>query len=338
MHADPDHPPLPAQLQVEVTAACNLRCRMCLVRYRPPVNRVTGSMPMSTFEALLAENPNVTDVTLQGLGEPLLAPDLLAMVHACSERDIAVGFNTNATLLNRRKADALVAAGLDWLCISLDGATRSTYESIRDGATFDKVVRNIGGMVEAKRRAGADRPDLKIVFVAMRRNVHELPDLVRLAAQLGVMRVSVQSLSHSFEDTAGEAGYEEISAFTSGEALWMAGADRVTADVVFAEACAVADALGVDLHLPHLEEREDRRRPGEPGCDWPWRATYVNHDGGVQPCCMVMGAERATLGHVLDDGFRNVWWGEASRSFRTALHTDEPPSVCRGCAMYRGLF
>ena len=51
-----------------------------------------------------------------------------------ASRGIRVGFNTNATLLTRARAERLVVAGLDWLCISLDGATAATYESIRDGA------------------------------------------------------------------------------------------------------------------------------------------------------------------------------------------------------------
>ena len=96
-----DHPPLPTELQVEVTAACNLRCRMCLVRYRPPFNRVTGSMTAERFARLLDELPTVRRVTLQGLGEPLLAPDLFDMIRIARSRGVDVGFNTNATLLTR---------------------------------------------------------------------------------------------------------------------------------------------------------------------------------------------------------------------------------------------
>lgn len=79
-------PALPKELQVEVTAACNLRSRMCLVRYRPPVNRVSGSMPLATFTRLVDELPGLERVTLQGLGEPLLTPDLVAMVMYATAR------------------------------------------------------------------------------------------------------------------------------------------------------------------------------------------------------------------------------------------------------------
>jgi hypothetical protein len=54
---------------------------------------------------------------------------------------------------------------------------------------------------------------------------------------------------------------------------------------------------------------------------------------------MVMGSERAQLGTVDDTtSLAQVWWGDEARAFRAALLTDEPPSVCRGCSLYRGVF
>lgn len=80
-------------------------------------------MCLSLFERLLDDLPGLERVTLQGLGEPLLAPDLVAMVSSASARGIVVGFNTNATLLTRAKAAQLIDAGLGWLHVSIDGAT-----------------------------------------------------------------------------------------------------------------------------------------------------------------------------------------------------------------------
>lgn len=79
-------PPRPRELQLEVTAACNLKCRMCLVRYRPPVNRLAGSMSFDTFRTIVDDLPELERVTLQGLGEPLLNPDLVTMVRYASRR------------------------------------------------------------------------------------------------------------------------------------------------------------------------------------------------------------------------------------------------------------
>ncbi len=329
-------PPLPRELQVEVTAACNLRCRMCLVRYRPPLDRAEGGLSFERFRAIVDALPELDTLTLQGLGEPLLAPELFRMLAYATARGVRAGFNTNATLLTRRAAERLIDAGLDWLCVSLDGATAATYESIRDGARFARVARNVRGLVQVMRERKATRPTLSLVFVAMRRNVAELPALVALAAAWGVPTVRVQNLSHSFSDTDPFGAYREIREFAVSEALWRAPA--AASETAFAEAARTATALGVTLRLPHLEERPAPRAAGAPGCDWPWRSAYVRHDGRVQPCCMLMGGDRAILGDTTRGGLAAVWRGDAYEAFRAALTSPTPPDVCAGCAMYRGVF
>jgi MoaA/NifB/PqqE/SkfB family radical SAM enzyme len=232
-------PPLPTALQVEVTSACNLRCAMCLVRYRPPVNKLAGAMPFATLRRLVDDVPGLRRLTLQGLGEPLLAPDLLDMIGYAKSRGVRVGFNSNATLLSRARADELVAAGLDWLHVSLDGADAGTFESIREGASFDRVVANLAGLVEAKRAAGSATPWLRVVFVAMRRNVAQLPDLVALLARIGVNDLRVQNLSHSFGDTDPAGAYREIREYAADQALWT-GADRRAAEAAYERAGRLA--------------------------------------------------------------------------------------------------
>lgn len=333
-----ESPPLPRKLQVEVTAACNLRCHMCLVRYRPPKNKITGSMSLETFKAIVDDLPDLEEVTLQGLGEPLLAPDLFEMISYAAERGIRMGFNTNGTFLTEENAERLVGAGLDWLHISVDGARADTYEAVRDGSNFDRVAHNTRGMVAAKRRLGAENPRLSLVFVAMRRNVGDLPDLVRLTAEWGVDALWVQNLSHGFDDTDPAGDYREIRDYVGREALWGSDEDVDGVATIFESARDIAAGLGVHLRLPRLAEPPSPRVPGEPGCDWPFTSAYVTHDGKAQPCCMVMGADRAVLGDVGADGFDAVWRNQAYRSFRSGLLREEPPEVCRGCSAYRHVF
>jgi radical SAM protein with 4Fe4S-binding SPASM domain len=328
----PIRPPLPRELQIEVTGACNLSCRMCLVNYRPRLGRAEGAFDLGAFLRLVDELPDLETVTLQGLGEPLLAPGLVEMVRHVAARGARVGFNTNGMLLTRRRAEGLVDAGLDWLHVSLDGATATTHEDIRAGVDFATVVANLRGLTELLAARGACRPTISIVFVAMRRNVSELPAVVRLAEACGVASVWAQGLSHSFEDTG--AGFADIRGFTAEEALWEGDS---AAEAAFSEARSIADQLGVELRLPRLGVVKAVRSPGEPGCDWPWRSAYVTHRGEVQPCCMVMGSDRVSLGTVAS-GFPAVWNGDAYAAFRTALTGDEPPAVCRGCSLYRGVF
>lgn len=345
-------PALPRELQVEVTGACNLRCRMCLVRYAPSIGRREGALGYEQFLELVDALPDLDRLTLQGLGEPLLSPHLVDMVAHAAARGIAVGFNTNATLLDEATARRLVEAGCGWLHVSLDGATAPTYEDVRHGTgfaprpgQFDRVVANLRRLLAVRRAAHETRPHVELVFVAMRRNVHELDGLVELAADLGVDAVRVQNLSHTFDDVDPAGRYGEIRAYARDEALFGPDEDRLRA--TFARAAARAADLDVTLRLPRLDPRQDEEDTvarvvgGEarPGCTWPWDAAYVTHRGEVQPCCMVMGSDRATLGDLREDGFDAIWRGDAYRTFRERLLTPgDPPDVCRGCSLYRGVF
>jgi radical SAM protein with 4Fe4S-binding SPASM domain len=333
-----DAPPLPDAVQLEITSACNLRCAMCLVRYRPPVNKLAGAMTMELYDRILGGLPGLRRLTLQGLGEPLLSPYLLDQVRRAKHRGITVGFNSNATLLSRARADELVAAGLDWLHVSLDGASAETYEAIREGAAFKRVVANLAGLVAAKRAAGSATPWIRVVFVAMRRNVAELPDLVRLLASVGVDELRVQNLSHSFSDTDPAGQYAGIREFTAAEALWT-GDDDAAVRAAFGAAREAATELGLTLRLPEVEPLAPRVDPGRPGCTWPWDSAYITSAGVVQPCCMVMGDDRVSLGRLDEQDFPEIWYGPAYRAFRRRLaDAADPPDVCRGCSMYRGTF
>ena len=337
-------PDLPDELQVEVTGACNLRCRMCLVRYAPAVGRKQGALDFEQFLALVDSLPKIRKLTLQGLGEPLLSPHLLEMVRYAVRRGAAVGFNTNGVLLDAAIANELIDAGLSWLHVSLDGATEATYQDVRHGprleprpGQFNHVVANLRRLVSLRRPHMSETPRIQVVFVAMRRNVAELERLVELAADIGVDELFVQNLSHDFGDTSAESRYEALQRYVGQEALF-GSADSEFGQAAFERARAKAHELGLRLRLPELDERPSARSDGDPGCFWPWRSAYVTHRGEVQPCCMVMGSERATLGDLHAAGFAEIWRGAPYAQFRHQLMTDDPPEVCRGCSLYRGLF
>jgi hypothetical protein len=151
--------------------------------------------------------------------------------------------------------------------------------------------------------------------------------------------VWAQALSSSFADVTtsdDDPGYGAIRRFTLDEALWRH--DGRVREVLDA-AATCARELGVELRLPAPEDaRPAPRVPGTPACDWPWRSTYVRHDGLVQPCCMLMGEDRGIVGDLAVDDVAAVWHGDPYRALRAGLLTDEPPPTCRGCSAYRHVF
>src|SRR5215212_12120032 len=108
-------------------------------------------------------------------------PRFYDMTAYAAARGARTSTNSNLTLLNPDRAERLVTCGLHELHVSIDGATAATYERIRVRAKFERVVANVRLLQDTKRRLGSASPWLRMVVVAMRQNLPEFPDLVRLA-------------------------------------------------------------------------------------------------------------------------------------------------------------
>jgi MoaA/NifB/PqqE/SkfB family radical SAM enzyme len=312
---------------------------MCPVQFRAdgPPHGPPAFMPFETFTRLLDQFPGLREVQLQGMGEPLMHPRFFDMVAFARGRGLRVGINTNLTLLTPARAERCVTSGLSDLSASLDGATAETFEHIRVRARFERVVANLAGLMEAKRRLGGPTPQVRIVAVAMRQNLHELADLVGLAHGLGIGEVFVQHLCHDFGEDGLPDRYLPMREFTRDQTLL--GEDLGRIERCFDAAGRAASELGVELRLPSPRPRI--HPPGTPGrsrCEWPWTGAYVSYRGEAMPCCMVGTPDRAAWGNMAERGVAAVWDGPAARAFRDALGSDEPPGVCRSCSVYSGTF
>jgi radical SAM protein with 4Fe4S-binding SPASM domain len=331
--------PLPRFLQIEPVGQCNLRCRMCPIQFRTdgsPGGPV-AFMSYETYCGLVDGFPALTELHLQGLGEPLMHPRFFDMVRYAAARAIEVSTNTNMTVLSERRAEECVTSGLARVHVSLDGASPETYEYIRVRARFDRVMRNLRRLSDTKARLAGATPEIRLVAVAMRRNLSELPGLVRLARELGIDQLSVQHLCHDFGESSLPEKYRPMRAFVDAETLLNEDPERVRR--FFDEARAAADALGVSLRLPNVRPRgHDAAVPGRSRCDWPWRGAYVSYAGEAMPCCMVATPDRINFGNMAKDGVAAVWSNADYADFRRRLESDEPPEICRSCAVYNGTF
>jgi radical SAM protein with 4Fe4S-binding SPASM domain len=330
--------PLPKFVQIEPVGQCNLRCRMCPVQFRPDgPPGPSAFMPFETFCRLVDQFGALTELHLQGLGEPMLHPQFFEMVAYASARSIHVSTNSNLTVMTPEHANRCVASGLRELYISIDGASAASYEAIRVRARLRSVLRNVGRLVAAKAMAASEQPQLALVAVAMRQNLDQLPALVRLAHSEGIPRMSVQHLCHDFGEASLPARYLPMRRFIDEQTLLSEDPQRIAA--VFAEARTEAARLGIALRLPSLTMREHGPDvPGRERCDWPWHGSYISYDGKAMPCCMVSTPDRIQFGDMAASGVAPVWNNAAYQAFRERLSSAQPPDVCRSCALYRGTF
>ncbi len=330
---------LPSYLQIEPVGQCNLRCQMCSIQFRkdgPPFGPL-AFMEWDAFTRIIQGFPTLQELHLQGLGEPMMHPRFFDMVQYATSRGIRVTTNSNLTILNRHRAERLVSSGLDTLHVSIDGATAETYERIRLRSRLDRVLRNVNLVNVARRELGARLPRMKMVSVIMRQNLHELPELVRLAKRLEMDSLFVQHLCHDFGEESLPSHYRPMREFVQEQTLFAEDLHRV--EHYFDLAREAADELSVDLRLPRT--RMKMHPPGTPGwkrCSWPWTSGYVSYQGLAMPCCMVSTPDRINFGNMAEAGVTDVWESEAFQAFRARLDSDNPPDICRSCSIYTGTF
>jgi MoaA/NifB/PqqE/SkfB family radical SAM enzyme len=330
---------LPSFVLIEPVGQCNLRCQMCPIQFRrdgPPYGP-PAFMSFETFTCLIDQFPHLDELQLQGLGEPMMHPRFFDLVAYAVRKGARVTTNSNLTLLNPQRAERSVTSGLDEVHVSIDGATAATYEGIRIRAKLERVLRNLDLLRAAKERLGSRTPHLHLVMVIMRRNLGELPDLVRLAHQWDMEEMWVQHLCHDFGESTLPAEYRPMRQFVEAETLLHEDQERI--EHSFQEARQAAAGVGLKLRLPRV--RPKRHPPGTPGksrCDWPWERAYVSFDGRAMPCCMIATPDRANFGSMAVRRVEAVWNGADYETFRRQLDSDEPPAICRSCAVYQGTF
>ncbi|MBL1174936.1 radical SAM protein [Pantanalinema sp. GBBB05] len=333
------NPPLPSYVQIEPVGQCNLRCRMCSIQFRDdaPVDGSPAFMAFATFTQLIDQFTTLKNLHLQGLGEPMMHPRFFDMVEYAVQKGIQVTTNSNLTLLGDKQAERCVTSGLHSLHVSIDGATPTTYERIRVGSSFDRVIGNLNRLQFMRRHKQSKSPHLQLTMVLMRQNLHELPDLVRLAHQYAVDSLFVQHLCHDFGESTLPAHYQAMQHFVQAETLLEADMQHV--ESIFAHARSLAQALNVDLRLPRLRPKlHAPETPGRERCDWPWQGAYISYQGLAMPCCMISTPDRLNFGNVLQQGVEDTWQGEGYQAFRQQLNSATPPEVCRSCSIYSGTF
>jgi radical SAM protein with 4Fe4S-binding SPASM domain len=329
----------PKYVQMEPVGQCNLRCQMCAIQFRqdgPPYGP-PAFMDFDLFTRTIDQMAGLEELHLQGLGEPMMHPRFFEMVSYAVRKGIRVTTNSNLTLLNARRAELCLASGLHGLHVSLDGASAETYERIRVRAHFDRVVNNLEHLLDLRAQHGCANPQIQLIMVIMRQNLHELPDLVRLARRWSVESLFVQHLCHDFGESSLPERYLPMRDFVQGETLLNEDPERI--ERYFGEARMLAQELGVTLRLPRTRLR--LHAPGTPGpqrCNWPWHGAYLSYQGHAMPCCMISTPDRYTLGKLAEQDFATIWHGPAYQQFRAQLDSDEPPEVCRACSVYSGTF
>ena len=176
----------PVRVFLQIASACNLDCYMCSEHNRPPELRHGHglvSLERDVFDRVAEEVfPHSTHLGLGIGGEPMLSENFEYFVERAFELGQRISLLTNGTRIKRPGQAEILARCVGAIDISMDGATKETYERIRLGSRWTGIRASLDLLNECrmqyKRR---ERAYLTLCFVLMKSNVHELPAFVEFA-------------------------------------------------------------------------------------------------------------------------------------------------------------
>ncbi len=173
-----------AKIYVEPTSLCNIDCVTCIRNvWDEPLGRMTDATFAHVLAGVETVSPRPT-VFFGGLGEPLFHPGIVEMVAQAKALGARVEMISNGTMLTEKRSRQLIDAGLDVLWVSIDGATPESYADVRLGAELPRVLKNLTRFRDLRSGSHHPTPQIGIAFVAMKRNIADLPEVLNIAHRL----------------------------------------------------------------------------------------------------------------------------------------------------------
>lgn len=323
----------PRTMFLEITGRCPIECLMCARRFR---NWEYGELEERIFEKLARVFPRVGIVVLGGFGEPLAGANFDRYFGRLSQVGARVALQTSGYRLTEERAGRLVTGGLRHLHISMDSPEEETYRSIRPRINFREVTDRIRQIAALKRETGSPFPAIHVVFVAMKRNIEQLPAMVDLAAELGADNLTVQYMVvHGEEVRAESLFYHQELANRMLDAA-EARAREVGLNVTFPARFRAARGRDIAVPTPDAGRGKNAAPTGRSPlqvCTDPWQTAFIRWNGEVHPCCYAPSS--VVMGSLAERSFWEIWNGPAYRELRRRVNSANPPEYCHNCTIGR---
>ncbi|MCO5249307.1 MAG: SPASM domain-containing protein [Chitinophagales bacterium] len=289
----------PFSIAIEPTTSCNLRCPECPSGLRS-FTRDTGMLEPEMFESIIDQvYKHVNYLTFYFQGEPYLNKHFLSMVSYAKTRNIYTATSTNGHFLTNKIAEKTVESGLDRLIISIDGTTQDTYEQYRIGGNIDRVIEGAKNVIRWKKKLKSKTPFVIFQFLVVRHNEHQIPELRKIAKEIGVDQVILKTA--------------QIYDYKHGNPL-----------------IPLNDKYSRYKKMP--DGTYEIKNKMENSCWKLWHSCVVTWDGRVLPCCFDKDA-RYVMGYMSDKSFDKIWWGNRYYKFREKLvRSRQEIDMCRNCS------
>jgi radical SAM protein with 4Fe4S-binding SPASM domain len=289
---------LPFSISIEPTTACNLHCPECPSGLRS-FSRPTGNLRADFFRRTVDDlQRDLFFLIFYFQGEPYINPDFLDMVRYASERGIYTITSTNGHFLSEENARKTVESGLDRLIISVDGSTQEVYEQYRKRGKLELVLQGARNVVKWKKDLGSCKPQIIFQFLVVQPNEHQVPEIYRLAEEIGVDEVRLKT-AQIYDYAQGNPLIPSIDRYSR---------YRRQADGSY----RIKNRL-----LNH--------------CWKLWHACVITWDGVVVPCCFDKDAQYR-LGNLQQTSLKEIWQQKPYQDFRKKLlQGRDQIDICTNC-------
>lgn len=299
-------------IRMDTTNKCNLRCSMCSMRLadKDP-DRKWHDIDPDLFDKIASELFPIASVVGLSCGAELFVnPDFSRYLDRLYRADVPVReVVTNGILLSPANIGILLESPPTSLFVSIDGATPPTHARIRGGADLDLIIGNMMELVSERDRRRMRFPTLSFSVTLQKSNLHELPDILRLASEVGAVSVGVVPLvPYSGLDMTGE----------------MIDPDSPEVSRQIHLASDVASELGLSFYPPSSPAPEKLS-----SCPYLDNWVYIDPDGRINPCPHWNTSE--PLGNMSCNSFYEIWNGPAYKALRDRISRGVYTSNCAIC-------
>jgi len=212
----------PVRVDIDVTQRCTSRCYFCYSRrYATDSPYKEAEISLEEFETLIAElaQGGTRTIRFTGGGEPLIHPDIRAMIPIPQRYGLRSCLITNADLLDDELSDLMVMH-LDHVRISLNAATNTTrqhlHRSQASGIELGHIITQLQHMVQLRheRWQGQHHPLIWTTFLLLPENVNEIEAAAQAMLAVGADSISFRpiyhDLSRQFQPTELQILHEQI--------------------------------------------------------------------------------------------------------------------------------
>ena len=301
----------PVAMQIEVVCGCNLNCKMCILS---EITRQQGKMSFQTFKDIY-DQIRPENVVLTGYGETLLNKDAIKMIGYAKRNKSSVHMDTNGTLINKVMARKLIRSGIDVITVSVDAATKKTYDKIRVGSDYQVVWSNLKTMIQLKKEMRSKSPIINLSCVVQPSNFGEMDKIIQAGYELGGFNVLFGLVTDYGDNKEGVYSF------------WKKIEKKTVLDS-FDSALKKGKKLGLRKTCEFLSKAKEQyiglmnTKEVKMGyCFWPWSSVFITWKGYVKPCCYFYDKDMI-FGDITKDKFSNIWNNRKYKKFRKNLVDD----------------